>query len=100
MAETLAGHSLCQEVVAIRALFSELGFPQLEATMLSGDNETMISQAVNPINHDGSGGTWKLTVRGNCERRQRFGCSHQGPGTGTLLEAYDENYGEQSILRC
>ena len=51
MAETYAGVSAAKDVVWLKTLLNELGYPQDEATVLRGDNQVMIDQCSKNLNH-------------------------------------------------
>ncbi|KAL5816486.1 hypothetical protein ACOSQ3_024864 [Xanthoceras sorbifolium] len=42
----------CSEVVWLRGLLSELGFPQIDPTPLHGDNTSAIQISANPMYHE------------------------------------------------
>ena len=51
-AEYRAMSAACSEIVWLRGLLSELGFPSTNPTPLHGDNTSVIQIAVNPIYHE------------------------------------------------
>ena len=44
--------SACSEIVWLRGLLGELGFPQIEPTPLHADNTSAIQIAANPVFHE------------------------------------------------
>ncbi|KAL5840897.1 hypothetical protein ACOSQ3_013582 [Xanthoceras sorbifolium] len=51
-AEYRAMSAACSEVVWLRGLLSELGFPQIDPTLLYGDNTSAIQITANPVYHE------------------------------------------------
>ncbi|KAL5745562.1 hypothetical protein ACOSP7_026708 [Xanthoceras sorbifolium] len=50
--EYRAMSSACSEIVWLRGLFAELGFPQIAPTPLHADNTSAIQIAANPVFHE------------------------------------------------
>ena len=67
VAEFIATHLVCKEVMWARELLSELGYPQLEPTILGEDNMSTIAM----INNDCNGQKTKhIEIRFNLIREQ------------------------------
>jgi hypothetical protein len=51
MAETYAGKDFLKDLIWQREFHKELGNKQIGATLVRADNQAMIAQSKNPVNH-------------------------------------------------
>ena len=67
VAEFIATHLVAKEIISVRAILGEMGHPQLEPTILGGDNMSIIAM-IN--NHSNSNKTKHIAIRLHLIREQ------------------------------